>query len=330
MPDRADGTLRVLSTHDIATLEITPAEVISVVEQAYQALAAGTSDNPRKLSVKSADGHSIAYAMLARDGARDVVAIKTSYKHDPDQDRGTQHYYTSLLLYDDTTGLPIALMDCGRIGSLRTPAVSALLARHCAPPQASTALLIGTGTQGRHALPFLLETLPGLQRLILSGTHPEGIAAVRETLRRRHPDRDLELTGDLRKAAGEADIVLAAAGPATPVSVPAHWLKPGALSILVGHGLAPSTLHEAGHVVATSAGQMALTGTDLADDQGRLRAVDAELPAILAGRAPGRAGVTDRVFAYNSGLVITDIALGHRFAELAAARGLGQKVPLWQ
>jgi hypothetical protein len=35
------------------------------------------------------------------------------------------------------------------------------------------------------------------------------------------------------------------------------------------------------------------------------------------------------VFAYNSGLVVTDIALGHRLAELAERRGLGQVVELW-
>lgn len=330
MPERTSGTLRVLSTSDIATVEITPADVIAVVEQAYQALAAGQSDNPRKLSVKPADGHSIAYAMLARDGARDVVAVKTSYKHDPAHDRTTQRYYTTLTLYDDTTGLPIALMDCGRIGSLRTPAVSALLARHCAPPASRTALLIGTGTQGRQALPFLLETLPDLDRLLLAGSHPDGIEAVRENLRHHHPGREVELVDDLPAAAASADIVLATAGAATSAAVQASWLKPAAVSILVGHGLAPSTLHEAGHVVATSAAQMALTGTDLADEHGKLPAVHAELPDIVAGRAPGRGGEGERVFAYNSGLVITDIALGHRFAELAIAAGLGQEVDLWR
>src|SRR2546425_623373 len=88
--DAAGGVLRVFSKSDISTIEITPAEVVAVVRDAYRALADGHSDNPRKLTVKPADGHSIAYAMLARDGVRDVVAVKTSYKHDPGHDRGTQ------------------------------------------------------------------------------------------------------------------------------------------------------------------------------------------------------------------------------------------------
>ena len=321
--------LRVLSKQDIATLEIDLPDVIATVEAAFRALAAGQSTNPQKLTVKPADAHSVAYAMLGRDGAREVVAVKTSYKYDPAHDREQQRYYTTLSLYDDRTGLPIALMDCSRVGALRTPAVSALLARECARPDAKTALLIGTGTQGRMALPFLLHTLPQLERLCLFGTHPAGIAAVRDALAKHHPGRRLEIVDDLRAAAGEADVILGTAGPATPAAVEADWLKPGATAILVGYGLAPSTLHQADRVVTTSAAQMRVTGMDLADAAGKLPPVDAELPDILAGRLPGRVSPQDQVFVFNSGMVITDIALGHRFAQLAADAGLGTQVTLW-
>ncbi|MEV5343389.1 ornithine cyclodeaminase family protein [Streptomyces sp. NPDC052676] len=326
----SDTTLRILSTSDVAGIDITLADVVAVVEQAYGTLAAGRSDNPRKLTVKPEDGHSVAYAMLGRDGERGVVAVKTSYKYGLHEDRDKQHYYTTLTLYDDATGLPVAMMDCGRVGALRTPAVSALLARELAAPGARSALVIGTGTQGRLALPFLLTTMPRLERLMVFGTHPDGIRAVREQLHAHFPEREPEIVTDLRAAAEDADIVLATAGPNTPASVDADWLKPAALSVLVGYGIAPSTLHRADRVIATSAAQMQVTGTDMADAGGELRAVDAEFPEVLAGRAAGRTDPGQRIFAYNSGLVVTDIALGHRFAELALAQGLGTVVPLWQ
>ncbi|MFE2490990.1 ornithine cyclodeaminase family protein [Streptomyces mirabilis] len=325
-----DRSLRILSTGDLAGIDISLADVVETVEGAYRTLHAGQSDNPRKLTVKPADGHSVAYAMLGRDGSRDVVAIKTSYKHGLDKGRDEQHYYTSLTVYDDVTGLPLAMMDCSRIGSLRTPAVSALLARECAAPGARSALVIGTGTQGRLALPFLLTTLPDLDRLMLSGTHPEGIAAVREQMRSYFPDREVEVVTDLRAAAGDADVIVATAGGHTPAAVEADWLKPGALSVLVGHGLAPSTLHRADRVIATSEAQMNVTGTDMADADGKLPAVDAEFPSVLAGVTAGRGSATERIFTYNSGLVVTDIALGHRFAQLALAQGLGTEVALWR
>ncbi|MFE2722527.1 ornithine cyclodeaminase family protein [Kitasatospora sp. NPDC059327] len=328
--DRDDTTLRVLSTSDLAGLDISLADVVDTVEQAYRTLAAGRSDNPRKLTVKPADGHSVSYAMLGRDGSRNVVAIKTSYKHGLHESRENQHYYTTLTIYDDVTGLPVAMMDCSRIGSLRTPAVSALLARECAAPDARTALVIGTGTQGRLALPFLLTTLPKLDRLLLSGTHPEGIAAVRAELARHFPDREIELVEDLRRAARDADVLVATAGGHTTAAVEADWLKPGAVSILVGHGLAPSTLHRADRVIATSEAQMRVTGTDMADENGAFPTVDLELPVVLSGVSKARTAPEQRIFAYNSGLVVTDIALGHRFAQLATAQGLGTEVALWR
>ncbi|MEV0375220.1 ornithine cyclodeaminase family protein [Streptomyces sp. NPDC050636] len=325
-----DKHLRILSTTDLAGIDISLADVVATVEGAYRTLHAGQSDNPRKLTVKPPDGHSVSYAMLGRDGSRDVVAIKTSYKHGLHKGRAEQHYYTSLTLYDDVTGLPVAMMDCSRVGSLRTPAVSALLARECATPGARSALVIGTGTQGRLALPFLLTTLPDLDRLMLSGTHPEGITAVRDRLHTHFPDRDVEIVTDLRAAAADADVIVATAGSHTPAAVEADWLKPGALSVLVGHGLAPSTLHRADRLIATSEAQMNVTGTDMADAEGRLPAVDAEFPPVLAGAAVGRRSDKEQIFAYNSGLVVTDIALGHRFAQLALAQGLGTEVTLWQ
>lgn len=321
--------LRVLSRSDLADVPITPADVVRAVEEAYLALAAGDSDNPRKLSVADPDGWSVAYAMLGRDGRRRVVAMKTSYKFDPGHDRSTKRYYTTITLYDDTTGAPIAMMDCARVGALRTPAVSALLVRETMRRGAESVLLIGTGTQGRNALPHLLAANPQLRKLMVHGTHPEGLAAVREHLAVHQPHALLEVVEDPVAAAGGADVVLATAGPGTRVALESADLAPGSTVVLVGYGLAPSTLVDADRVVATSAQQMALTGTDMAGPDGVLRSVDAELPQILSRRAVARRRDDEKIFVYNSGLVLTDIAVAHALAERAIAEGRGVEVPLW-
>lgn len=326
--DRATP-LRVLSRSDLADVPVAPAAVVRAVEEAYIALAAGDSDNPRKLSVANPDGWSVAYAMLGRDGRRRVVAMKTSYKFDPGHDRTTKRYYTTITLYDDTTGAPIAMMDCARVGALRTPAVSALLVRETLNRDADTVLLIGTGTQGRNALPHLLAANPQLRKLMLYGTHPEGIDAVHRHLAEYSPHALLETVDDPYAAARTADVVLATAGPGTEVAIESEHLKPGSVAVLVGYGLAPSTLHDADRVIATSAEQMAVTGTDMADEHGELRRVDAELPQILSRRAVARRRADEKIFVYNSGLVLTDIAVAHTLAERAIAEGRGTEVALW-
>jgi len=323
------GALRILSRRDLDKLDYSPADVLRVVEGAYAGYGAGLSANPRKLTVQPDDARSVAYAMLGRDGERETVAIKTSYKFGAGGERAAQKYYTSLMLYDDASGLPIALMDCSLVGSLRTPAVSALIARASAAPDAATALVVGCGTQGQGALPFLVEAMPQLERLVIHGNHADGIAAAQDAMQRFHPGRRIEMSRDLRASAQAADIIVGAAGPGARETVRNDWLKPGALAILVGYGLHAELLHRADYRIATSAAQMQVTGTDLADDEGRLPAVNAELPDILLGRKPGRLDARQRVFAYNSGMVITDIALGRVFAERAQAQGLGRTVALW-
>ncbi|MBF6330711.1 ornithine cyclodeaminase family protein [Nocardia transvalensis] len=321
--------LRVLSRSDLADVPITPAEVVRAVEEAYLALASGDSDNPRKLSVAHPDGWSVAYAMLGRDGRRRVVAMKTSYKFDPSHDRSTKRYYTTITLYDDATGIPIAMMDCARVGALRTPAVSALLVRETVRSDARSVLLIGTGTQGRNALPHLLAANPQLNKLMVYGTHPEGMKAVHDHLAAYSPNLELQTVADPREAARRADVVLATAGPGTAVALESEDLAPGSVAVLVGYGLAPSALIDADRVIATSAEQMSLTGTDMAGPDGKLRQVDAELPQILARRAVGRRTDDERIFVYNSGLVLTDIAVAHALANRAIDEGRGTEVPLW-
>lgn len=325
------GTLRALSRQDLARVDYSLSEVLEAVRGAFLACAEGLSANPRKLSVKAADGRSVAFAMLGRDGEGRTVAFKTSYKFTGSADGGqARAYYTSLLLYDDATGLPIALMDCSLVGALRTPAASALIARACARRDAETALVVGCGTQGQNALPFLVEAMPQLRRLILHGRHEQGLQAALDRMRYFHPQRQVELSHDLRASALAADIIVGASGPASAEAVREEWVKPGAVAILVGHGLHADILHEADYRVATSVAQMQLTGTDLADPQGVLPGVDAELPGILLGRQPGRVDGAQRIFAYNSGMVVTDIAVGRLLAERALAQGLGQAVHLWR
>lgn len=320
--------LRVLGKRAIDELVYDTSMVIDAVERAYLALGSGQSDNPRKLMTQSPDRHSVAYSMLGRDGGRRTIGFKTSYKHDAGHSRDLQKYYTTLLLFDDDTGLPVAMMDASLIGSLRTPAVSALIAR-AAAPNARTALVVGTGTQGRMALPFLLTALPRIERLIVHGHYDDGIDAVRNTLKRFHPERDIEVSADLARSASAADIVLGVAGPGVPEAVRHAHLKRGALALLVGYGIHADALHGADYRIATSEAQMQVTGVDLVDATGKLPPVDAQWPDIALGRLPARRSDDDIVFAFNSGMVVTDIALGRMLADAATAKGLGEEIELW-
>ncbi|MEU8900016.1 ornithine cyclodeaminase [Nocardia sp. NPDC048505] len=320
--------MHVLTRSDLDDVELTPAEVIDLVGEAYRAFAQGDSCCPVKLMMPlpQPERDAVSYSMLGYDGSLEHLGFKTSYRQGS---QSAEKYYTTISLYDDATGLPFAFMDCQRVGAARTPATTALTARHCARPGATSALMIGTGVQGRNTLPYLLTALPGLETLRLFGTHPDGIADSVATMRRWFPDREVELVTDVPAAVAGSDIVVVASGRAAHPPVRTDWLPPGGLLVSVASkGVASGALRQADYAIATSTGQLGVTGTRLAGPDGTVH-IDAELPEIVAGRAPGRRADTDRVFAFASGMIITDIPVAHALATRAVAAGRGQQVRLW-
>jgi ornithine cyclodeaminase/alanine dehydrogenase-like protein (mu-crystallin family) len=93
-------------------------------------------------------------------------------------------------------------------------------------------------------------------------------------------------------------------------------------------GVEANSLREADYTIATNAGQMGVTGKRLVGEDG-LTKIDAELPDIVAGRKPGRRSQEDRVFAFSSGIIITDIPVAHALATRGIAAGRGKRVELW-
>ncbi|NQD91281.1 ornithine cyclodeaminase [Pseudomonas sp. CrR25] len=322
------GELWLLSQPDLEDLGVSYEQVLQVVARAFMSLRDGDSQNPLKTIVQPADQRSIAYSMVGRDSSSETVGFKVVYEFDPQRSRDAYRFHSFIFLCDEITGEPIALMDVVNLGPLRTSATSALMAR-AANPEARSALVVGTGAQGRIALPMLLAALPQLERLMVYGQHQEGLRAVQDELRLRHPGRQVEVVSDLQAAAGEADILIGAAGLSARRQVQRAWLKPGAVAMLLGYGIDADVLHGADYRIATDTAQMLVTCGDLAAADGSVPAVDAQLPDILLGTATARRHPADVVFAYNSGMVVTDVALGRYMADLALAAGRGTRVKLW-
>lgn len=318
----------ILSRKDLSDIELTPATVIQLVENAYLTYALGHSRCPAKLMMPlpDADRDAVSYSMLGFDGALQQLGFKTSYRQGNDN---AEKYYTTISLYDDTTGMPYALMDCHRVGSLRTPATTAIIAKHCAIENPHSALMIGTGAQGINTLPFLLTALPSLQELRLFGTHPDGITATLDRCAQYFPGKKIELIKDVKEAVKQSDIVVAASGRAAHPKIQTSWMKPGSLLISVASkGVEAGALHEADYAVATNEAQMGVTGKRLAGSDGIAR-IDADLPDIISGHKKGRSSPTDRVFAFSSGMIITDIPVAHALATHAIAAGRGTRIALW-
>lgn len=124
-------------------------------------------------------------------------------------------------------------------------------------------------------------------------------------------------------------MILAVTGLSAKENIKYEWLKPGAVVILVGYGIEKSVLHRADRLLTTDAEQMKVTGDDLLDENGKLPAVDATLTEILNGEKPTRTHPDEIIFVYNSGMIITDVALGRAVADFAITQENVEEVTLW-
>ncbi|GGQ76091.1 ornithine cyclodeaminase family protein [Couchioplanes azureus] len=106
------------------------------------------------------------------------------------------------ILFDAATLSPLSIMDGTQLTALRTPAVSAVAARHLAAAEAQRLLLFGTGPQAHGHVEALRRVLP-LTRIEVAGRRPEAVDAFVAHWR----DRGVEIAPATAGSVSRADVV---------------------------------------------------------------------------------------------------------------------------
>lgn len=225
------------------------------------------------------------------------------------------------LLLDRATGAPRAVIDGEALTLRRTAAASALAARHCARPDASSLLVVGTG----HLAPFMARAhcaARPIRRLSVWGRHAERAQTLAQQLR----DEGLpaQAVEDLAQAARDAHIISCATTSSVPL-VHGSWLAPGTHLDLVGgftrtmREVDDAAVARARISVDTYAGALAEAG-DLVQpiERGVIARgqVVAELAQLVRGEVAGRSDPMQITLFKSVGTALEDLAA----AELVAQR----------
>ena len=123
-------------------------DCIDAVEAAFRLHAEGRRLGPGVLGVPAGDGgfHIKAAGLV---GERRYFAAKTNANFPENPRRfGRPAIQGTVVLFDATTGEPLATMDSGSVTALRTGAATAVAAKFLARRDARTATLVGCGVQG--------------------------------------------------------------------------------------------------------------------------------------------------------------------------------------
>ena len=242
-----------------------------------------------------------------------------------------------VLLSDQVTGQPLAVLNASAVTEIRTAAVSAVATEQLAAPGSDVLAIVGTGVQARSHLMAIASTLP-LAEVRIAGSAPAkaakfaadiapaalaevGAAVIRVTA-----------CDSVRAAVEGAHIVVTATSSATPV-LEHEWLAPGTHINAVGaclphiRELDTPTVAGAGLFADSRDSVLAESGDYLlAAAEGSIGPdhIRAEIGDLLAGIAPGqgRRNASEITIFESLGLAIEDLAAA--MAAYQAARESGE------
>lgn len=241
--------------------------------------------------------------------------------------RGLPGLHSSYLLYDATTGAPLALLDGDQITTRRTVAASALAASWLARPDARHLLVVGAGALARQ-LPEAYRAVRPIERVSVWARDAAKAAALARDLAGAPGCAGLSVqaVSALDAACAEADIVSCATLATAPL-VQGAWLRPGNHLDLIG-SFTPA-MREADDACFAGAGLWVDTDEALAKSgdllgplaRGVFTAADVRgtLAALARGEAAGRRSADERTVFKSVGNALEDLAAAVTVYEAAAA-----------
>jgi ornithine cyclodeaminase/alanine dehydrogenase-like protein (mu-crystallin family) len=240
------------------------------------------------------------------------LGIKTVNIYPANGQRGLPGLFSVYVLFDATTGEPLAQMDGDVITSRRTAAASALAASYLAPKGARSLLVLGTGRVGS-LLPMAYREVMDLSRVEIWARNSTAATTLADTLSRQGvPASAVE---DLAAAAGRADVVSCATLASDPV-LRGSWLHRDVHVDLIG-SFTPE-MREADDDVFREAALFVDTEEAL-QKSGELlgpmargiidrESVRGDLTKLCTGEVPGRMQASGRTVFKSVGTALEDLA----------------------
>jgi ornithine cyclodeaminase/alanine dehydrogenase len=317
-----DYPLLYLSRADVESVALDMPAIIKLLEEAFREKGEGKVEMPPKPGISTRPDAFI-HAMPAYIPSLHSAGIKWVSGYPENSKRGLPYITGLLILNDDETGLPLAVMDCTWITAHRTGAATALAARYLARPESAVVGILACGTQGRTNLEGLASLFP-VRRVYAYDIHAERQAQYVAEMKARY-GFDVIGVRTPKEAVVESDLVVTS-GPILQHPRPTiekDWLQPGAFASAVdydsywsGPALAQidrlSTDDHAQFQYYRAGGSFADTPDPYAD-----------LGELVTGRKPGRQSGKQRALAMNLGLAMDDMAVAPEVYRRAREKGLG-------
>ncbi|MCH8200133.1 MAG: ornithine cyclodeaminase family protein [Chloroflexi bacterium] len=317
----------MLIVSDEEVRELLPmSAALDALERIFKEAAAGTVSNMSRYRVPLIRGsHQVMAASSAELG---LTGLKTYVSS------GGGGSQMVVLLYSIETAQPVAFIAANSLGAIRTGAASGIATRYMARADASSAGVIGSGSQARTQLAAVCAVRPIERALVYSRTpaHRESFA--------KEMSQELgvavEAVDSPEAAVAEADVVCVITNAREPV-VDGNAFRDGTHVNAAGSNswmrreLDETAVRRSALVVVDDLADAKIESGDLiwAAERRAFRWEQAvELRDVVGGRVDGRPSAEALTLFESQGLAIEDVAAGTHVYRAAIERGMGREVTL--
>jgi alanine dehydrogenase len=319
--------MRVLERTDVERL-LDMESCITAVESAFRARGEGRPASSGVLGLEL-DGGTL-HAKLGALSVTRLYAVAKINANFPDNSarHGLPTIQGVLLLFDASSGTPLASMDSALITARRTAAATAVAASYLAARNASAVTFIGCGVQARAHIEALRQ-VRRIERLTAFDLTPIAAERFADEARARF-DLIAEVATDIREAASASPIVVTST-PSRRALLNRGDVSAGTFVAAVGadsegkQEIAADLLSEAVIVVddldqCSKMGDLHHALVAGAMQPGHVRG---SLDQIVSGRAPGRLSDDEIIIFDSTGVAIEDVAAAALVYERAVKTGAG-------
>jgi ornithine cyclodeaminase/alanine dehydrogenase-like protein (mu-crystallin family) len=329
--DARPPPLIVLSRQDLTAL-MPFGEYVNAVADAFRMHAEGRSVLPSPMHIPAeGGGFHVKAARLPIGPGYTAVKVNGNFPNNRAVN-GLPTIQGAILLFDTSTGSPVALLDAIEITIKRTGAATAVAAHYLARPESRVATIFGCGIQGRIQLAALRHELDIRQVFLVDKDAAAAEMFAREIARE---GLDVDVPAKPNSAARASDVIVTCTSAHAPLLGPAD-VRSGTFIAAIGadnpekNEIDPALMARA-RVVTDVTEQCSYMG-DLnhAIRAGTMQIADvhAELGELVAGRKPGRSEVHDITLFDGCGVGIQDVAASARAYELARKADAGRSLSL--
>jgi ornithine cyclodeaminase len=322
--------IRLINASEVRSL-LTMDRCIEAMDRAMRALSGGAVTVPPRTVMNLPDGAGQVFLMPGSTTGFPVYGTKVVSQHPGNAAKNLPTIQGFVVLFDQATGSPVAMIDGAEITAIRTAAASALATKILARADAASHGVFGTGVLARSHLDAIARVRK-VEMVAIWGRDSAGAQALAEDYSRRTGCETMAAA--YPEDAAACDIVTTVTSAGRPV-LKGRWLRPGAHVNLVG-AHSPDRREADSDVIqgASIYVDMVASARSEAGDllipmaEGRFRESDirAEIGQVLLGSAPGR-GDEQEITLYKSlGVVAQDLFAAEQVYRDAEQAGMGQSV----